>query len=435
MAQLESLDGKKYNVPDDVLARYKIGAETVGQNMQHHDLPIAPKPQEGWDDYGFDQMPQAAAATAAADDFAARKQPICPRAARREQQLGDQRGTSGGPMNDASDAPLKSNPMHPQGPSGSGGMSRPNGSSPPNGSPPPNGPPPGARNMPPPSGAMSGPGGPDGEMPAPRLSGDLIAYFWRFVKPDSGRLVLCSIGLIIHAAITVGMAFVPYIISTFWSNDTRRLLLTLLAGLLVVSLAVLLLQLGVSWMITGISENVLRRVRLAIFDKIGLLPSEDMSFQSVGKFAQRTTGDVMRVGSLVTPGIPQLLLSSLQLVFMTGVLLYFNPQFGWLFPVSVIIIWIIVRRVNERVRYWARKDQLMYEDIMTHFIEAIGGCRDLVASGRFGHSVTAYDKELATKQRFVISASIWNSLTGLIPMGIFAMLSFGYYLYKVSGAK
>jgi hypothetical protein len=52
MATLESLDGKTYNIPDDVLARYRIGEETVGQNVQKDELPVAPPPQTGWDEYG-----------------------------------------------------------------------------------------------------------------------------------------------------------------------------------------------------------------------------------------------------------------------------------------------------------------------------------------------------------------------------------------------
>jgi len=50
MAQLESIDGKLYEIPDDVLARYRIGDDTVGQlRVAHDDLPVAPPPQEGWD--------------------------------------------------------------------------------------------------------------------------------------------------------------------------------------------------------------------------------------------------------------------------------------------------------------------------------------------------------------------------------------------------
>ncbi len=58
MAQLESIDGKKYNVPDDVLARYKISDDKVGQLIQHDDLPVAPPPQEGWDNYNEPMPPQ-----------------------------------------------------------------------------------------------------------------------------------------------------------------------------------------------------------------------------------------------------------------------------------------------------------------------------------------------------------------------------------------
>jgi len=54
MATLESLDGKTYDVPEEVLARYRIGDATVTENTQHDDLPKAPPPQTGWDNYGME---------------------------------------------------------------------------------------------------------------------------------------------------------------------------------------------------------------------------------------------------------------------------------------------------------------------------------------------------------------------------------------------
>jgi len=289
------------------------------------------------------------------------------------------------------------------------------------------------------SGPPPGPGGPmppggGGEMPAPKLDRDLLHYFWRFVKPDQTMLILVSIGLMIHAGISVGMATIPTIIDHFWQPSLKHSLLLIIAGLLAVNGIVLLVQLIISWTMTRISENVLRRVTLAIFEKIGVMPSEEMSFQSVGKFAQRTTGDVQRLGGLVTPGIPQLLLSALQLAYMTIALFIWNWQFAWLFPLVLLVVWIVVRRINARLRFWARKDQLKHEDIMTQFIESIGGVRDLVASGRFKHSADAYNKELVSKQQYVQNASIWNSLSGLVPMGAFSALAFGYYLFKINAA-
>src|ERR1043165_538268 len=279
-----------------------------------------------------------------------------------------------------------------------------------------------------------GPAGPPGEMPPPKLTAELLAYFWHFVKPDTGKLVLITVGLMFHAGISVGMAAIPTIIDHYWNPNLKHTLLLVIAGLLAVNLIVLLLQLGISWLMTRISENVLRRVKLAIFEKIGSLPSEEMSFQSVGKFAQRTTGDVMRLGGLVTPGIPQLLLSTLQLVYMTIALFWLNWRFAWIFPLVLLVVWVVVRRINARLRYWARKDQLKHEDIMTHFIEAIGGCRDLVASGRFQNYAQAYNKELVAKQSYTQSAAVWNSLSGLIPMGAFSALAFAYYLFKINAA-
>ena len=201
--------------------------------------------------------------------------------------------------------------------------------------------------------------------------------------------------------------------------------------MLVINLIVLAVQSGVNWMMTNVTENAVRRVKLAIFKKVGVLPTETMSFQLVGKFAQRTTGDVMRLGGLVSPGIPLAVFSALQLLFMAVALFWLDARFAWTLPLTVVLIWFSLKKINERVRFWARKDQLEQEKILTHFIESIGGIRDLVASGRFDNAADQYHDELVKKQRFLILSATWNNLAGVLPTAIFSALISGYYLWRI----
>ena len=245
-------------------------------------------------------------------------------------------------------------------------------------------------------------------------------------------LFLSFIGLSAQSAFSVLLTMVPTILERNWHPGARPKLFYAIGGLLAVNLVILAVQMTVNWMMTKVTENVVRRVKLAIFKKVGNLPSEEMTFESVGKFAQRTTGDVMHLGGMVSPGILQLMFSSTQLVFMMGALFWIDYRFAWIIPLVAFLVAAIVRWVNEKVRFWSHKDQMKQEDILTQFIESIGGCRDLIASGRFNQAAEAYDVELARKQKFQIAASWWNNMGGILPTACFSCLIFGYYLFKIS---
>ncbi len=233
------------------------------------------------------------------------------------------------------------------------------------------------------------------------------------------------------AAFSVLVTLVPLILESNWHEGAREKLFFMIGGVLIINLIIMVVQPVVNWMMTNVTENVVRCVKVAIMRKIGLLPCEEMTFEAIGRFAQRTTGDVMRLGGLISPGLAQLLFSSAQLVFMLWALFWIDFRFALLLPFVIYFVWRAVERINEKVAFWARKDQLKHEDVLTHFIESIGGSRDLVASGRFDNAVNIYERELSMKQRYQVLSALWNNLGGLVPTACFSILIFGYYLFKI----
>lgn len=268
--------------------------------------------------------------------------------------------------------------------------------------------------------------------PPLQFSVSLATYFWRFLKPDITVLIVSFIGMIAMAAFSVLVTMVPLILESNWHPGARGKLFLYIGGILAVNLVIMVAQSVVNWMMTNVTENAVRRVKVAIMRKIGLLPCEEMTYEAIGKFAQRTTGDVMRLGGLISPGLSQLLFSTAQLVFMLAALFWIDLRFALILPVVVYFVWRAVERINEKVAFWARKDQLKQEDVLTHFIESIGGSRDLVASGRFDTAVETYERELTLKQRFQVLAALWNNIGGMVPTACFSILIFGYYLFKIT---
>jgi ATP-binding cassette subfamily B protein len=96
------------------------------------------------------------------------------------------------------------------------------------------------------------------------------------------------------------------------------------------------------------------------------------------------------------------------------------------------LVWFFVRRLNRRLRDYARLGQKQSEDIMTRFIEGVGGYRDLVAAGRFKEALRAFDNRLAEFRQLQIRTSMVNYWASIIPVLGFSLFLFAYYIARTT---
>lgn len=130
------------------------------------------------------------------------------------------------------------------------------------------------------------------------------------------------------------------------------------------------------------------------------------------------------------PALPIMLSNVAELVFLIIALFLLGPKFAALGLLLVPVIWFFVSRLNRRLRDYARSGQKQSEEIMTRFIEGVGGYRDLVAAGRFGEAVQAFDRRLDKFKEIQIRTSLVHYWASLVPLLAFTFLIFGYYIMQ-----
>lgn len=283
-----------------------------------------------------------------------------------------------------------------------------------------------------PSAGLPGPAiGPDLPPGAvPTLNKKMVVYFWRFVREDRGKLWISLVLLLITGTLPAVMGLLPALLTSTWNPQRIHLLWWGLAGLLVLSLLFHFMHWAQTYLTAAVSQNFGRRVRVAIFQKIGNLPTMTMSQQSVGSLAYRSTSDVFRIQDLLMPALPLLLSNVAQLIFLTIALFVLGPLFAALGLVLAPLIWFFVVRLNRRLRDYARSGQKQSEVIMTRFIEGVGGYRDLVAAGRFSEAVRAFDRRLDNFKEIQIRTSLVNYWASLVPLLAFTFFIFAYYIVR-----
>jgi ABC-type multidrug transport system fused ATPase/permease subunit len=299
------------------------------------------------------------------------------------------------------------------------------------------GPPPGMRGDPgpPPSAGGHDPGPPPGHDPGPPpLNLEMIRYFWIYLREDRRKLWITLTLLIIMGAFPAILGLVPMLLTSHWQPDKVHLLWWGLAGLFVLGLVMHGLQYLETLLTAEVSQNFGRRLRAAIFRKIGRLPSQAVTAQSVGALAYRSTSDVFRIQSLIMPTVPMMLSEAAALFFMVVALFILGPGFALVGLLVMPLTWIVVAKLNKRVTVFAQEGQRQSEAIMTSFIEGVGGYRDLVAAGRFGEAAREFDTRLMEFQRTQIATSTVNYWSSLVPLLAFSILTFAYYFYQTTNS-
>ena len=269
----------------------------------------------------------------------------------------------------------------------------------------------------------------------PMLNKEMIAYFWRFLRDDKGKLSLNLVLLLVTGTLPAIMSFVPVLLTSTWNAERVHLLWWGLAGLLFLSLLFNLLNWLETYLFAEVSQNFYRRIRVAIFRKIGHLPAMAMNEQSVGSLAYRSTNDAMHVQGFLLSSLPGALSNATQLVYLLIALFLLGPVFTAIGLVLAPIVWIFVRGLNRRLRDYARLGQKQSETIMTRFIEGVGGYRDLVAAGRFNEAVRAFDNRLDEFKRVQVRTSMVNYWASIIPVLGFSLFIFAYYIARTTDAS
>jgi ABC-type multidrug transport system fused ATPase/permease subunit len=143
----------------------------------------------------------------------------------------------------------------------------------------------------------------------------------------------------------------------------------------------------------------------------------------------------MRIQNFLMPTLPIALSNAAQLLFLTIALFALGPFFAALGLALVPLVWLVVTRLNRRLRDYARIGQKQSEEIMTRFIEGVGGYRDLVAAGRFAEAVRAFDRRLDEFKEIQIRTSLVNHWAGFVPLVGFTLFIFAYYIIQTRDAS
>ena len=260
------------------------------------------------------------------------------------------------------------------------------------------------------------------------------ASMWRlrgYLRPYLGRFgvmfVMASIG--IGATIVIPLVTKAVIDGPIADSNARGLLAF---GLLATGLGVIeaLLMFLRRWVVSRATNGVETAIRLDLYDKLQRLPMSFHSRWQGGQLLSRIMNDLATIRRFLGFGLLFIIMTVLQIIVVTILLLSMYWPLGLVVAVSAVpISWMCLRNEREYTRL-SRKIQDEVGDVASTVEEGAYGLRVIKSFGRAGHMFDTFDarsRQLydTSMERVRLSAKFWTFLEVIPTAALIVVLGFG----------
>ncbi|NNK02168.1 MAG: lipid A export permease/ATP-binding protein MsbA [Desulfatitalea sp.] len=249
------------------------------------------------------------------------------------------------------------------------------------------------------------------------------------IRKNVGRLLLGSICSLMISAATAAMAYLirPVMDDIFVQKDAQRL-----AVLPVVIIFVFLInglgRYGQEYFMNWVGEDIIRRLRNQLYDRIQDLPLAFFQRERTGTLMSRITNDVNILKSLVSSAVSSSVRDTFTIIFLTGVIFYQNWRMAIAaFVVLPLAFWPIFE-LGRRVRRVSTGCQEAMADLNAFLHETFAGNKIVKAFNMQQHEKERFFERTRRLFRLEIKGVVIRSLSSPI-MEFFGGLAIAFVIW------
>jgi ATP-binding cassette, subfamily B, multidrug efflux pump len=222
------------------------------------------------------------------------------------------------------------------------------------------------------------------------------------------------------------------IIDGAFSQEGRKEQLPLLLGALALSYGLASLFVWFQqYVMTGLSQKMLGRLREEMFGKLQRLPLHYYDSRPHGDIMSRFTNDLDNLGATMTNSVIQLVSSSVTFVGTIIVMLILNVPLGIISILTIPFMTLLTRFIGKRTRVAFRNKQKNMGSLNGLIQETLNGQKEIFAYGEEENVIVQFTKENEKLRQTAEKALFHSGLMG--PLMVF-LSNISYALVACSGA-
>ena len=172
-----------------------------------------------------------------------------------------------------------------------------------------------------------------------------------------------------------------------------------------------------------LSQNIVRRMREDLFNKIVNLPIGYLDRHAHGDVMSRMTNDVENISNTVSQSLSSLFSGFLTIIGTVAMMIYLCPQLALLSCITVILTVVATKLLSTWMRKFYRKRQVLLGELNATVEEMVVGYKTVVAYNRQNAVADEFDKTSDELTKTGIMAEILGGSMGPV-MNVINNISF-----------
>ena len=143
------------------------------------------------------------------------------------------------------------------------------------------------------------------------------------------------------------------------------------------------------WLMAGVSQRIVKRLRKALFDKLQKLPTVFFDTKTHGEIMSRLANDIDNVSGTISQASTQLMSSSITITGSFIMMLYLSPILTVASVITVPMVFFITKAITKKTKVLFKEQQASLGRLNGHIEETISGIQVVKA---FNHEDKAIEQ-------------------------------------------
>ena len=246
-----------------------------------------------------------------------------------------------------------------------------------------------------------------------------LRRIWGYIGQERKWLTLVFVLLLADSALTLAA---PYLIGTavdaidptLTGGVRFGLLEAALVGLVAAYAGDALLTWLQGWLMAGVSQRIVRRMRGALFDKLHGLPLVYFDTRRHGEIMSRLSNDIDNVSTTVSQTTAQLMSGVIAIAGSLVMMLALSPLLTLASLITVPLVYLLARTITKRTRVLFKDQQAQLASLNGQIEETISGIEAVKAFNREEKVIAGFEEANRTLRDTGVKAQIWSGF--LMPL-------------------
>lgn len=243
-----------------------------------------------------------------------------------------------------------------------------------------------------------------------------LRRLWSYIGSDRKWLTIVFLFILVDSALTLAG---PYLIGVaIDAMAGGQVDYSVLEVVIIVLIATYIADGGLiflqSWIMAGLAQRVVQRLRQTLFAKLQKLPLAFFDGRSHGEIMSRLSNDIDNVSNSISQSTTQLMTGSIAIVGSLVMMLVLSPTLTLASLITVPLVFLLARTITKRTSVLFKEQQAQLGKLNGHIEETISGLLVVKAFNRERKTIDEFNRVNDRLYVVGLKAQIWSGF--LMPL-------------------